>query len=121
LYWQRGGILIDNPGMREVGMTDISGSVLETIFDTIVKLSNNCRYKDCTHTHESDCAVLEAIEKGEIDPDSYNNYLKIEREKAHFESSTIEKRKKDKEFGKMVKNFKNNKKQNKYGYLKNNK
>lgn len=102
---ENGGILIDNPGMREVGIAD-TASGLETTFDMIVRLSSNCRFKDCTHTHEKGCSVLEAVEKGEIDKASYINYQKMEREKAHFESTLEEKRKKDKEFGKIVKNYK---------------
>jgi ribosome biogenesis GTPase len=104
---ENGGILIDNPGMREVGIADMA-SGLETTFDRIVRLSSNCRFKDCTHTNEKGCSVLEAIEKGAIDKASYENYLKMEREKAHFESTIEEKRKKDKDFGKMVKNYKKN-------------
>lgn len=102
---ENGGILIDNPGMREVGIAD-TASGLETTFDRIVRLSGNCRFKDCTHTNEKGCSVLEAVEKGEIDKASYENYLKMEREKTHFESTIQEKRKKEKDFGKMVKNYK---------------
>ncbi|HZK96075.1 MAG TPA: ribosome small subunit-dependent GTPase A [Prolixibacteraceae bacterium] len=108
-----GGILIDNPGMREVGITD-SASGLEITFDLIVSLSQNCKFKDCTHTNEIGCYVLEAIEKGEMDKASYENYLKMEKEKAHFESTVIEKRKKDKEFGKLLKNYKKDINKNKY-------
>jgi len=100
-----GGILIDNPGMREVGIADAAGG-LEDTFDYILKRSTGCRFKDCTHVHESGCAILEAVQAGEIDMDSYENYLKLEREKAHFESSITEKRRKDKDFGKMIKNVK---------------
>lgn len=100
-----GGILIDNPGMREVGIVDTDRG-LEVAFDQIFSLSKNCRYKDCTHTSEAGCSVLEAVEKGDIDADSYENYLKMEKEKSHFESSVAEKRKKDKSFGKMMKNYK---------------
>ena len=110
---KNGGILIDNPGMREVGIADTS-SGLEITFNAIVELSQNCKFKDCTHIHEKDCAVLEAIEKGEIDKDSYQNYLKMEREKSHFESTVTEKRKKDKDFGKLIKNYKKDTKLNKY-------
>jgi len=99
--------------MREVGIADTT-SGLEITFNAIIELSKNCKYKDCTHIHENGCAILEAIEKGEIDKDSYQNYLKIEREKTHFESTIMEKRKKDKDFGKMIKNYKKDKKQNKY-------
>lgn len=102
---ENGGILIDNPGMREVGIADTTRG-LETTFDRIVRLSKNCKFKDCTHTNEIGCSVIEAVEKGEIDKASFENYLKMEREKTHFESTIAEKRKKDKDFGKMVKNHK---------------
>jgi len=108
-----GGILIDNPGMREVGIAD-STDGLEITFETIVELSKDCKFKDCTHTREVDCAVIAAVESGEIDKSSYENYLKMEREKEHFESTIAEKRKKDKDFGKMIKNYKKDKKLNKY-------
>lgn len=112
LVLESGGILIDNPGMREVGIADAE-SGLETTFDQIVSLSRSCRFKDCTHTNELGCSVLAAVEKGEVDKSSYDNYLKMEREKAHFESTLEEKRKKDKEFGKMLKNYKKDMKKNK--------
>ncbi|HAN19717.1 MAG: ribosome small subunit-dependent GTPase A [Bacteroidetes bacterium GWC2_33_15] len=108
-----GGILIDNPGMREVGIADSSGG-LEITFDMIVSLSQHCKFKDCTHTNETGCSVLEALEKGEIDKASYENYLKMEREKAHFESTIAERRKRDKEFGKIMKNYKKDMKKNKF-------
>jgi ribosome biogenesis GTPase len=101
---KNGGILIDNPGMREVGLADASGG-LEVTFDRIMQLSENCKFKDCQHMHETGCTVKEAVDKGEIDRAAYENYLKMEREKAHFESTQTERRKKDKEFGKMLKNY----------------
>lgn len=104
---ESGGILIDNPGMREVGIADNEGG-LETTFDEIVSFSKNCKFKDCTHTNEVGCSVIEAVGNGEIDEASYENYLKMEREKAHFESTVEERRKKDKSFGKMMKNYKKN-------------
>lgn len=108
-----GGILIDNPGMREVGIAD-AGSGLEITFDLIFQLSGNCKFKDCTHTTEVGCAVLEAVENGEIDPASYENYRKMEREKAHFEATIAEKRKREKEFGKIMKNYKKDMRRNEY-------
>jgi len=102
---ENGGILIDNPGMREVGIADSTGG-LEITFDKIINYSQNCKFKDCTHTSETGCSVREAVEKGEIDKASYENYLKMEREKAHFESTVEERRKKDKVFGKLMKNYK---------------
>ncbi len=100
-----GGILIDNPGMREVGIADQSIG-LETTFDHIARLSRNCKFKDCTHTSETGCLVIEAVESGELDAGTYVNYLKMEREKERFESTAAEKCRKDKDFGKMVKNVK---------------
>jgi ribosome biogenesis GTPase / thiamine phosphate phosphatase len=104
---ENGGILVDNPGMREVGISDSTGG-LEITFDAISRFSQNCRFRDCTHTNEIGCSVLEAIENGEIDKGSYENYLKMEKENAHFEATVSERRKKDKEFGKFVKNYKKN-------------
>lgn len=102
---ESGGILIDNPGMREVGIAD-STKGLETTFDKIISLSCKCKFKDCTHTNEIGCSVLESVAKGEIEKSAYENYLRLEREKAHFESTVEERRKKDKDFGKMLKNYK---------------
>jgi ribosome biogenesis GTPase len=100
-----GALMIDNPGMREVGIADTANGV-ETTFDYIVKLAQHCKFADCSHTNELGCRVLEALQKGDIDQESFSNYQKIEREKAYFESSQAELRKKDKDFGKMLKNYK---------------
>jgi len=110
---ENGGILIDNPGMREVGIADTTNG-LEITFDAIVRLSHHCKFTDCTHTSEMGCSVLEALNKGEIDRASYENYLKMEREKAHFESTVAERRKKDKSFGKMIKNYMKNRNEELY-------
>jgi len=110
---ENGGILVDNPGMREVGIVDTAKG-LETTFDMIFSLSQECKFKDCMHTSETGCSVLEAVEKGELDEKSYENFLRMEKEKTHFESSVVERRKKDKDFGKMVKNFKKDRSRKKY-------
>jgi len=108
-----GGILIDNPGMREVGIAD-TASGLEITFEAITGYAQDCRFKDCTHIHEKGCAILAALENGVIDQDSYANFQKMEKEKIHFESDLLERRKKDKDFGKMLKNVKKQRKNNKY-------
>jgi len=102
---ENGGLLIDNPGMREVGITDVEKG-LEITFSMILELSVNCKYKDCKHINEIGCAVIKAVEQGKIEQSSYENYLKLEKEKTHFDMNMIEKRQKDKEFGKMVKQYK---------------
>jgi ribosome biogenesis GTPase len=108
-----GGILIDNPGMREVGIADTTIG-LETTFDKIISLSKKCKFKDCTHTNEAGCSVLDAVKNGEIERSTLENYLRLEREKEHFESTVEERRRKDREFGKMIKNYKNDMNKNKY-------
>jgi len=106
-----GGILIDNPGMREVGITD-SKEGFEIAFDKIFEIAEACKFKDCTHISESGCAVLEAVESGKLERKSYENYLKMEKEKKHFESSKAERRQKDKQFGKIMKNYKKDMRRN---------
>lgn len=108
---ESGGILIDNPGMREVGIAD-SASGLEITFDRINDLSSECRYKDCTHTNETGCRVIEALELDEIDEASYQNYIKLEKEKAHYERDIIDKKKRGKSLAKVVKNYKKDMKRN---------
>lgn len=104
-----GAILIDNPGMREVGVVATEEGLDQT-FENIHNFSQECRYNDCTHIHESGCAVLEAVENNEISQDSYDNYQKLEREKEHFDSTQLERRQKDKELGKLIKTTLKNKK-----------
>ncbi len=110
---ESGGIIIDNPGMREVGIADVSNG-LEDTFDKIISLFGDCRFRDCTHTSEIGCAVIDAVEKGEIDRDSYENYIKMGEEEAYFESSVVERKKKDKNLGKLIKNYKKGLNKNKY-------
>ena len=83
-------------------------------FDEIVQLAKQCRFKDCTHTSESGCAVVAAVENGDIDPAALENFLKLEKEKEHYESTEAERKKKDKDFGKMLKNYKKGKYKDNY-------
>ncbi len=101
---ENGGILIDNPGMREVGISDCSDG-LETTFDVIYNLSLSCKFKDCTHTTEMGCCVIESLNNGELSKAVYDHYQKMQKEKEYFETSVVEKRKKEKAFGKMIKNY----------------
>lgn len=103
-----GSIIIDNPGMREVGLTDSSDN-LDITFDKITEIGRECLFSDCTHIHEKDCAVLLAVENGELDKSQYENFVKMIKEQSHFQASAIDRKRKDKSFGKMVKNFKKEK------------
>lgn len=96
-----GAILIDNPGMRELGFISIE-SGLDDTFAEIAELSSQCRYSDCTHTIEKDCAILKALEEGTILEERYKSYMKMLKESLYNSMSYVEKRQKDKKFGKYV-------------------
>ena len=93
---ERGGILIDNPGMREIGITKVSAG-LEMTFDDIIELAQNCKFKNCRHTSEKGCAILNALENGDIDSDSYANFQKMEKERI-FLNLVLKKRKEGQRF-----------------------
>ncbi len=95
-----GGLLVDNPGMREVGIAEAAEGRRE-VFATVEDLAGNCRFRDCRHLEESGCAVREALERGELDPDTYANFLKARGEQEHHESSLEERRRRERDFGRL--------------------
>jgi len=97
---ENGAIIIDNPGMRELGVISNESGLGDT-FNEIDELSDQCKYKDCTHTVEAGCAVLKALSLGKISEERYNNYIKIYKESLYNEMSYVEKRQKDKKWGKF--------------------
>lgn len=105
---ESGGLVVDTPGMRELGAIGVQGG-LEDTFGDIVSAARNCRFRDCTHTREPGCAVREAIERGEIPEERYRSYAKLQKESQHHEMSLVDRRRKDRQFGKMVKQFKKHK------------
>lgn len=104
-FLESGGIVIDNPGIREVGMTDVDAGI-DSLFDEITILAGKCKYADCTHIHEPGCEVLTALAGGRLDKDRYSNYVSLKKETEYFDMSQIKKREKDKSFGKFIKNAK---------------
>ena len=98
-----GAMLIDTPGMREFGLGVNENTDLGEQFPVIEAYAQNCRFSDCTHTNENKCAVLDALDEGSLDPDIYDNYMKLKKEKEFFEKSNVEKRRLDKKRGKMYK------------------
>jgi ribosome biogenesis GTPase len=112
-FLENGGIVIDNPGMREVGITD-AGDGIDSVFDEMSSLAQECKYADCTHIHEPGCAVRSAIESGQLDEDKYQNYLSLKKEAEYYEMTKLEKRQKDSDFGKYVKQVKKQLKRHKY-------
>jgi len=104
-FLENGGIVIDNPGMREVGMTD-AGSGIDSLFDEIIVLAKKCKYIDCTHIHEPGCEVLSALKSGKLDEAKYYNYINLKKETEHYEMTELDKKEKDRKFGKFLKNAK---------------
>ncbi|MCI5163370.1 MAG: ribosome small subunit-dependent GTPase A [Candidatus Electrothrix sp. AX5] len=83
---EQGGMIIDTPGMREVGVVAAKKSMEDT-FDDIEELSNNCRFNNCSHSNEPGCAVLQAIQAGTLPSARYKNYVKLKQEtKLHARS-----------------------------------
>lgn len=72
-----GGRLIDTPGIRELGVIDIEPHELGHFFPEMRALMNNCRFHNCRHINEPGCAVLTALDAGEIAPSRYESYLSI--------------------------------------------
>ncbi|MFZ2026403.1 MAG: ribosome small subunit-dependent GTPase A [Microgenomates group bacterium] len=104
-FLENGGLVIDNPGTREVGVAD-SEVGIETVFDEISHLAKECRYSDCTHMHEPGCIVLKAVEDEKLDKDKYTNFIKLKKEAQFYKMTNIEKREKDRKFGKFIKKAK---------------
>lgn len=103
-----GAMLIDTPGMRELGNISVDAGIDET-FSEIVELSLRCRFSDCTHEKEKGCALLSAVEAGDLSEERYGNYMKMRKESAFNEMSYIEKKHKDKRLGKLIKSTIHNK------------
>ena len=76
----RGALLIDTPGMRELGLWTEDEDALDDAFDDVVRLAEACRFRDCSHHNEPGCAVREALEAGDLAEARLASYLKLRRE-----------------------------------------
>jgi len=101
----QGSMLIDTPGMRELGLLSVSDGMNQG-FEDIVGLSVNCRYTNCTHEYEPGCAVRAAVTNGQLNEDHYSSYVKLKKESEYHEMSYLDKRKKDRAFGRFIKSVK---------------
>jgi ribosome biogenesis GTPase len=99
---KQGGLILDTPGMREINIYDSEEGIEET-FSDIELLAENCQFKDCQHNHEPACAVLNAVESGELEARRLENYQKLKRENKRNSASLSEKRATDKALGKFYK------------------
>ena len=85
LVMPTGSVLIDTPGMRELGLIEDSGGV-DAAFADIIELADACRFTDCRHETEPGCAVQEAIAAGALSAERWESYGKLQRESAAYEA-----------------------------------
>ncbi len=97
-----GAMLIDTPGMRELGNIGADDGIDE-VFSDLQELAQGCRFSDCTHTREKGCVLLEAVENGALSEERYRSYLKLLKESDIYQMSYLERRQKEKQFGRKIK------------------
>jgi ribosome biogenesis GTPase len=93
-------MIIDTPGMRELGMWDV-GEGLTEVFSDIEELFLQCRFSDCSHRGEPGCAVKAALDNHTLEPSRWKNYLQLKSEAKFTEDKAAYHREK-REFGKMI-------------------
>ena len=99
-----GALFVDTPGMRELGMLGF-GLGIDESYEDIAAIAERCRFADCTHTTEKGCAVLLSVVEGQLTTERFQSYLKLMKESKYYGMTYLENRKKDKAFGKMVRNY----------------
>ena len=105
----QGPMIIDTPGMRELASIGVHTAIRDSFHD-IEDLSVHCMFSDCSHGSERGCAVTNAVLAGDLSEERLQNYKKLKDESEYYEMSYVEKREKDRKFGRFVANWK---KQNK--------
>ena len=79
-----GGFIVDTPGLRGFGLVDLKKEEIALYFPEMLRVSDDCRFAPCTHTHEPGCAVKEAVENGDITYDRYSSYLGMLEEEGKY-------------------------------------
>lgn len=105
-------MLIDTPGMRELGVFAKEEDVEESFTD-IQELASQCKFSDCGHTSEPKCAIKAALEDGTLNERHYRNFFKLKKESYASKLSYADRKKKDKDLGKMIKGMKKSQKSKK--------
>jgi len=83
IFLPKGGVVIDTPGMREFHLWGASEGAKDT-FPEIEALASGCRFRDCTHTKEKDCAVLAAVAAGTLPRERHASFVKLQHEISHL-------------------------------------
>lgn len=108
---EQGGCIIDTPGIKEFALWIEDSDSIDKSFELITSLAQQCKFNNCSHSVEKGCAILEALDRGELDVDSFNNYMKLKVEEKHVElyKNKYNKKIKEKQLSKKVKQAKINK------------
>ena len=99
-----GGVLVDNPGIRELQLPACEEGLLE-VFDDVMRIAEGCRFSDCSHDGDAGCAVVAALESGDLDPRRFANFQKLNAEQAHNSRSLAERHERDRKMGRMIKSI----------------
>jgi len=111
---EKGGWLIDTPGMRELQLVDV-GDALDDVFSDVAGFAEGCRFADCRHESEPGCSVQAAIADDKLDPDRLRRYRKLQSEDRRNTESLAERRSRDKSLGKFYKSVLSEKQNRKGG------
>ncbi len=108
-----GSMIIDAPGMREFGITAEDGGegILHPLIEELAPL---CRFGDCTHQHEPGCAIVSAVQNGSLPELVYRSYVKLLREQYHFQTNEMDKRRIERQHGKITRQASKHRKDWKY-------
>ena len=109
-----GGILVDNPGVRELQLPDCEDGLHE-LFADVIELTTQCRFSNCRHEGEPGCAIAQAIADGTLDERRFNNYQKLIAEQEHNARSLAERRERSRKTGKLYKSIQASKRRRKQG------
>jgi ribosome biogenesis GTPase len=109
---ENGAMVVDTPGMRELGNMDVNEGIEET-FDDISALGAGCRFNDCSHVGTLGCAVALAVEEGTLSKARYNNYVRLIKEAAFHDQSALEKRDQDKKLTRFYRSVQGNNRRSK--------
>ncbi|MEE9368770.1 MAG: ribosome small subunit-dependent GTPase A [Pontiella sp.] len=104
---ENGAHVVDTPGMRELGNMDVNEGIGET-FEDIFALASQCKFNDCSHVNTKGCAVIKAVEQGELPEARYSNYVRLMKEAAFHEQSILEKRDQDKKLSRFHRSVQGN-------------
>ena len=77
IEWNFGGYLVDTPGIKTFGLRREDKDKITRVFPGISEFAKECKFKNCTHTHEKDCAIKKAVEKGYFPIEHYDSYVRI--------------------------------------------